>query len=600
MAGPTKRRYALALAVLVVVALVSGLLISVPYVVADEAGFARGYSYGLSSEVAGEQRVRTIDAAAEVPGPTNQGRRRVQEFQKRVGFLQADLILIVLDYGTAEATACLVPGVSAKLQAQIDRAKFLALGFNPSLVTAPPERTEVFVPPGFKTDNNCVTPVDAVTDSRSGPPSPSPGQTGAPPPSPTGSPSPSPTPSPTPTGSPTGSPTGTPTRSPSPTPTRPRPTPTGPIVNCEVWTSLAAHGPTCLATLPLWNAEGFTYWDDTVIAVDALDIQADAVARCEKGEVEFGTGATFDGLLHFPVNTQRPNQQADIALGIPGGLITYWETNWDPLTDSTTDGSDTVYVNGAHIRSGVDNIIIAHAEATADCPPKPSPGVTTTAPTGPTFGPSPPPGGFPRDVNLESSKRRLIYGKTFTLTGAVTPATEFETPRRCVQNVAVTISRDVVGGAEDFVDVGTVRTDSDGHFSFNFTADRNAQWLAFVAKDEPVDCAESSSEPAPVLVRPRVNVRVDQKTPPRGGTFTFTARLIPCEGSHPGTKFKLRQQVQGRMVKIAGARSDANCTARFTRRANFDKAVFDVTWPKQDDDHQFAKSRARLIDSRGR
>ncbi len=372
-------------------------------------------------------------------------------------------------------------------------------------------------------------------------------------------------------------PTGTATGSPSPTgPPPPR---------CEVFTPpTTPTGPTtCLAPLPLWHSRGYARATSGTLR----DFEAEAVARCVDGRVSVMTGARFGivgGLINNDV--RRPNQPLDpLQLGlVETATVTFWETNWDPRTNTTTDGSDTVWVNALHIITPSEEIIVSHAEATAACP-----GADATG-----TGPSPPPGGFPRQVTLEPSKRTVLFSKTLTLAGAVTPATEFQTPRRCVEGVTVTIRRDVVGPPQRFVDVGRVQTDEDGHFAFSFEADRNALWLAFVERNQPTDCAQESSQAKPVLVKPFVKLRISDTTPRRNARIRFVVPVEPCEG-HVGTRVKLKRVFQAHTVVIDQKRTNAQCRAIFRQRATYRTAVYQSAWPKQDDDHQTGKSRTKVV-----
>jgi hypothetical protein len=339
----------------------------------------------------------------------------------------------------------------------------------------------------------------------------------------------------------------------------------------------------------LWNARGFARAERINLSPLLVEFaEAEAVARCEGTRPVFMTGARYgsiSGLL--PVDRTIPNQRTNLVVASTA-IVTFWETNWDPLTNTTNDGSDTVWVNALHIITPTEDIVLGHAEATIDCTPD---GQPTSQPTGIT---TPPPGGFPRQVTLEPSKRKVLYSKVFSLAGSVTPATEFETPRRCIDNVPVVIRRDDVGAPQEFRDVATVFTDSNGNFSFNYRADSNAQWLAFVDKNVPTDCAQEASQARPVLVKPRINLQVNDKTPRRGSLIRFRATLRPC-GDHAGGKIFLRQQFGSRMVTIDRSRTDNFCRAVFVVRANFKRAVFDASWPKQDADHQTGRAVPKVI-----
>jgi len=203
-------------------------------------------------------------------------------------------------------------------------------------------------------------------------------------------------------------------------------------------------------------------------------------------------------------------------------------------------------------------------------------------------------------VNFEASKGRMNFGKTLSFTGSLSAANSPDTPGSCLNNVTVIIRRDVVGGAEQFVDVGRTQTDSQGQFSFNYKADCSATWVATVEKNNPPDCAEDSSEPEVVLVRTLIKLRIPNDTPRRGSKFEMFVHLRPCEASHVGTKIAVRRVFQGRNVRVGGGRLNAECVRRVVKRADFKRAVFDATWFRQDDDHIRSVSRPKLVETRRR
>ncbi|HVF53693.1 MAG TPA: hypothetical protein VNC78_08825 [Actinomycetota bacterium] len=553
-------------------ALVAGLLFSgssTP-VAADSVQMARGYAYGISENALPDPNVPAPEAVAEVPTGNNQ-----EEVRKRSDRPPDLVALPILSIAKVEADACMDPGVSAKLQSEINFAHITARGDTPTaddnaVNDGPndedPARQEV-VPDEGQFPDRCVRPLAPGEPRPVFNASPSPGATGA-----TASPSASASPSATPT------PTATPTSA----PTGPSASPTGtPPPNCEEWVppETAADPTTCMAALPLHNARGYSraILEDLVGIVGA-DIESEAVARCENSKVKVATGARFGLVGGILGGTDAPNTPLSI---VEGSVVTFWETNWDPKTNTTTDGSETVWVNGLHIITPTEEIIVAHSEATAECPAGAVPA-----------------GGFPRDINLSPSKGSVLYGKTFTLSGAVTPATEFQTPRSCVEGVTITLRRDVIGGAEEFVDIGSVVTDTRGNFTFNYQADRSSQWLAHIDKDNPTDCALSTSAAKPVLVKPFVRLLIRQKIVRRGDTVNFKSQVDPCTAEHVGTRIKLKRQFGASMVEVDTARLDQNCQARFTQIANYNSAVYQAAWPKQDEDHQTGKSRRKVVRTR--
>jgi len=357
-----------------VLALVTALLYGLPAIgqPVPDADYARGYAYGASALGGEEPQLDPLPERESVAPPP-----QPQEQVKRVSKQDIAVETSVADFLRIESDACLDTGASARLQFQINRARILARGqtLSPGETSEnegpndpDPERELVRYPVGFPTTARCVAPANSDTPIQG--------------PTPTGSPSPTPTSSPTasPTSSPTATPTGTPTPGATPTPTG---TPARPP-NCEVVVTnpnAANFSPVCRATSPLWHARG---WARAVnVAGLVEEIRAEAVARCtEDGRLRVATGAAFGPTSSFNSNAQRPNQRLQVSsVGI--AAVTFWETNWDPISNTTTDGSDTVWVNGLHIITSTGrDLIFSHAEATADCPAEPeTPTPTDSTPT---------------------------------------------------------------------------------------------------------------------------------------------------------------------------------------------------------------------------
>ena len=122
-----------------------------------------------------------------------------------------------------------------------------------------------------------------------------------------------------------------------------------------------------------WHGRGYAVTEDLVAVtgqVTADVIEAEAVAGCDGTSEVFGSAASVAkvsvGGTAVPIPTPTPNQ----TLFDQGGIkIVLWETNWDPATGGTTDGSDTVFSNAMHVigPGGVD-LVVSHAQATvANC-----------------------------------------------------------------------------------------------------------------------------------------------------------------------------------------------------------------------------------------
>lgn len=150
------------------------------------------------------------------------------------------------------------------------------------------------------------------------------------------------------------------------------------------------------AELPqLWNARGYAITEN-LVALDgnltADVLEAEALASCVDGNLTLASGsrilnATLAGQTDpitgalidaIPITSPEPNfSVAPEVLGPLGVEIVTWDTNWDGAT-GTLDGSDTVYVNAlrvsiaedsplAPVLGGPQDLVVSHAEATADC-----------------------------------------------------------------------------------------------------------------------------------------------------------------------------------------------------------------------------------------
>lgn len=213
-----------------------------------------------------------------------------------------------------------------------------------------------------------------------------------------------------------------------------------------------------------------------------------------------------------------------------------------------------------------------------------NPTVTTTATV------TAPPTGFPRTVFLESAKNKRTFGRTITLTGAVT-SDDANIPASCLSNVNVTILRDVVGGPENPVVIATVTTGPDGTFSYTRKADRSANYIAHL--DQDAQCAEANSEPESVLVRVAVGLRLSTQRVHAGGVVRLRGKIRPC-GGHKRDRLVLFRVVGGKLAKVEKKRMNNKCVAVFRQRVRRNTA-FQVRWPKQHPDHLRGKSRKKAV-----
>ncbi|MDQ3953342.1 MAG: hypothetical protein M3279_10345 [Actinomycetota bacterium] len=190
------------------------------------------------------------------------------------------------------------------------------------------------------------------------------------------------------------------------------------------------------------------------------------------------------------------------------------------------------------------------------------------------------------EVSLEASKSRKTFGRRFTLSGAVESANA-----ACTAFVNVRISRDVLGGADDFQLFAQEQTDGNGAYTATFTADRSANYVAQV--DETTACDDSTSATQPVLVRVKVFLRLSDGKVRRGERVRLRARTAPCPAT-AGDKILLFRAIEGQFGKSGKKRSSASCRAQFTRRVR-ETSVFQARWPKQVPEFISGRSRSKAV-----
>ena len=108
-----------------------------------------------------------------------------------------------------------------------------------------------------------------------------------------------------------------------------------------------------------------------ILTVDA--VEAEALARCTNSGVQFSTAGRVTDIkvagATLPAVIQAKPNQVLLYNALLGIRIVLWETNWNPATGGTTDGSNTVWVNALHVTQSLLNIdlVTSHAEATGTC-----------------------------------------------------------------------------------------------------------------------------------------------------------------------------------------------------------------------------------------
>jgi RTX calcium-binding nonapeptide repeat (4 copies) len=151
------------------------------------------------------------------------------------------------------------------------------------------------------------------------------------------------------------------------------------------------------ASLPgSWNARGYAHTTNLNVGslgpglptLSASVLNAEAVSACVNGSLVHGSAAQVAGLslitppavpglpgTPIPITSPSATQPNQVLLDALGIKLTFWETNWNPVTLGTTNGSSTVFTNAVHLVTPLGDVIISHAESTAQCgTPPPPPG----------------------------------------------------------------------------------------------------------------------------------------------------------------------------------------------------------------------------------
>lgn len=100
---------------------------------------------------------------------------------------------------------------------------------------------------------------------------------------------------------------------------------------------------------------------------------------------------------------------------------------------------------------------------------------------------------------------------------------------------------------------------------------------------------------------PRVRMRASSRYPQRGSTITFKVWLGACRRSGlkaTGTRVVLKRQKGSKFEKVTVKRLDSRCEATFIQKANFKRATFKASWPKQRPGYRKGASKPGVIRTR--
>jgi hypothetical protein len=191
---------------------------------------------------------------------------------------------------------------------------------------------------------------------------------------------------------------------------------------------------------------------------------------------------------------------------------------------------------------------------------------------------------YPRSITVQGPGQ-TSYGDAFTLEGSVSG------PAQCASAVDVKLTRVFSDGSKSVV--GSVRTDSNGHYSLALRADRGASYTAAAVESDL--CRAAISADRRVSVHKKVALSVSRKTVARGRKVRVRARIAPCAGK-AGQKVVLYRSVDGgaSFARIGAEATNDSCVAVFKRRVR--RATIFRAWsPKQDADHLGGTSLPKMV-----
>ncbi len=227
---------------------------------------------------------------------------------------------------------------------------------------------------------------------------------------------------------------------------------------------------------------------------------------------------------------------------------------------------------------------------TSSASPSPSVSATTPRPSGsasPSKSPSPSPTGvgLARTVTLFASKPKVGYQGTVTFSGRI-----FSSNSSCDDQGESVRIRSRIHGANEFKDITTQQTDSQGNFQFTTKLESSADYVA-VAPSHDV-CAEAASASVTVLVKVRISIRAADPTLRQGGTLVLTGKVTP---KHSGAVL-IQYQKGKRWVRVGLSKLNKRSGYRASVPVNWQGVRnFRAKFQKQDQDHQPNKTKSLAI-----
>jgi hypothetical protein len=166
----------------------------------------------------------------------------------------------------------------------------------------------------------------------------------------------------------------------------------------------------------------------------------------------------------------------------------------------------------------------------------------------------------------------------------------------CEDNEFIQITRRLHGtrNVKDFRDT---LTDTNGQYRLSFRVNRNADYRATATSHD--NCAEASSSPISVLVKVRVSIKANDRTPRRGGRVRITVQVSPDKDR---TRVILQQRLRRGRGYVTAERKRLNRRSRavFVVDVEWKKRDFRAKWPQQNNRNEGNKSKKLTIRSRRR
>ncbi len=175
-----------------------------------------------------------------------------------------------------------------------------------------------------------------------------------------------------------------------------------------------------------------------------------------------------------------------------------------------------------------------------------------------------------------ASQPKVVYQGTVTFSGRL-----FASNPTCDdQGESVRIRRRI-HGSNQFTDITTQQTDSDGNFQFTTKLERSADYVAVAPSHD--GCAEAASASVTVLVKVKISGKAVDPTVRRGAKLVLTGKVTP---KHSGAVL-IQYRKGKKWVRVGLAQLNKKGGYRASIPVDWRGArSFRAKFQKQDQDHQ--------------